>query len=49
MRILSSSVLLVKASEREDARAAAKLAVGNVSNIYTIIDTLSKAGRIIRP
>jgi selenium metabolism protein YedF len=26
-----------------------KLAVGSVSNMYAIIDTLSKAGRIIRP
>jgi hypothetical protein len=26
-----------------------KLAVGSVSNIYTIIETLSRAGKIIRP
>ncbi len=26
-----------------------KLAVGSVSNMYAIIETLSKAGRIIRP
>jgi hypothetical protein len=26
-----------------------KLAVGNVSNMYSIIETLSKAGRILRP